>query len=58
MEIFKINGLSFSYPEEKTRQLKNINLSIKEGEFITICGASSSGKSTLLRHLKPIHLAA
>ena len=53
MEIFKINGLSFSYPEEKTRQLKNINLSIKQGEFITICGESSSGKSTLLRHFKP-----
>ncbi|MDY0235337.1 MAG: ATP-binding cassette domain-containing protein [Gudongella sp.] len=53
METFKINGLSFSYPEETTRQLKNINLSIKQGEFITICGESSSGKSTLLRHLKP-----
>lgn len=53
METFKIKGLSFSYPEEKTRQLKNVNLSIKQGEFITICGESSSGKSTLLRHLKP-----
>jgi energy-coupling factor transport system ATP-binding protein len=53
METFKINGLSFSYPEETTRQLKNINLSIKQGEFITICGESSSGKSTLLRHFKP-----
>ncbi len=53
METFKIKGLSFSYPEEMTRQLKNVNLSIKQGEFITICGESSSGKSTLLRHLKP-----
>lgn len=53
METFKIKGLSFSYPEETTRQLKNINLSIKQGEFITICGESSSGKSTLLRHFKP-----
>ena len=53
METFKINNLSFSYPEEKTRQLKNVNLAIKQGEFITICGESSSGKSTLLRHLKP-----
>ncbi len=53
METYKISGLSFSYPEEKTRQLKNIDLSIRQGEFITICGESSSGKSTLLRHLKP-----
>jgi len=53
METFKIRDLSFSYPEEKTRQLKNVNLTIKQGEFVTICGESSSGKSTLLRHLKP-----
>lgn len=53
METFKIKDLSFSYPEEDKRQLKNINLTIKQGEFITICGESSSGKSTLLRHLKP-----
>lgn len=53
METFKIRDLSFSYPEEKTRQLKNVDLTIKQGEFVTICGESSSGKSTLLRHLKP-----
>lgn len=53
METFRIKDLSFSYPEEDKRQLKNINLRIKQGEFITICGESSSGKSTLLRHLKP-----
>jgi NitT/TauT family transport system ATP-binding protein len=29
--------------------LKNINLSIREGEFVSIVGASGSGKSTLLR---------
>jgi len=29
--------------------LKNINMSIREGEFVSIVGASGSGKSTLLR---------
>ena len=28
--------------------LKNINLEIKEGEFVSIMGPSGSGKSTLL----------
>lgn len=31
--------------------LKNINLSVKEGEKIVICGPSGSGKSTLIRCL-------
>lgn len=31
--------------------LKNINLQIKEGEYITVMGASGSGKSTLLYNL-------
>jgi general L-amino acid transport system ATP-binding protein len=29
--------------------LKNINLNIKEGEIIVVCGPSGSGKSTLIR---------
>jgi general L-amino acid transport system ATP-binding protein len=29
--------------------LKNINLDIKEGEIIVVCGPSGSGKSTLIR---------
>ena len=29
--------------------LKNINLEVKEGEIIVVCGPSGSGKSTLIR---------
>ena len=28
--------------------LKNINMSVKEGEIIVVCGPSGSGKSTLI----------
>jgi len=35
MECIEIKNLSFSYPENNGFSLKNINLSIKEGEFIT-----------------------
>ena len=41
-----INGLSYSYNKYQNI-LKNINLNIKEGEFILIQGPSGSGKSTL-----------
>ena len=43
----EIKELSFSYGED-TDILKNINLSIKKGEFIGIKGPSGSGKSTLI----------
>ncbi|CZE49177.1 ABC transporter ATP-binding protein [Campylobacter geochelonis] len=35
----------------KTKVLKNINLNIKNGEFVVLLGASGSGKSTLLKIL-------
>lgn len=52
MEIFRIENLNFTYPEANHKTLKNINLNIKSGEFITLCGLSGCGKTTLLRHLK------
>ena len=53
MESFKIEDLSFSYPNRDKEALKNINLTIKQGEFITICGKSGCGKTTFWRLLKP-----
>ena len=52
MEIFKIIGLSFAYPQHERLALDNINITVRSGEFVTICGKSGCGKSTLLRHLK------
>ena len=52
MELFKIENLSFAYPEDNANTLKNINLTINKGEFVTVCGKSGCGKTTLLRLLK------
>ncbi|WP_162140131.1 amino acid ABC transporter ATP-binding/permease protein [Haploplasma axanthum] len=45
----EIKKLEFKYQEKNI--LKNLNLSIKDKDFIGICGESGSGKSTLLRLL-------
>jgi general L-amino acid transport system ATP-binding protein len=45
--IIQINNLNKWYGE--FHALKNINLNIKEGEIIVVCGPSGSGKSTLIR---------
>nr|XP_051183830.1 ABC transporter C family member 10-like isoform X2 [Lolium perenne] len=44
-----MNSCSFSWDENSSRPtLKNINLLVKAGEKIAICGEVASGKSTLL----------
>lgn len=54
METFRIEELTFTYPVKEKPALKNINLTINQGEFVVICGKSGCGKSTLLRHLKTV----
>lgn len=52
MESFKIENLSFTYPNRDKAALCDINLTVSQGEFITLCGKSGCGKTTLLRLLK------
>ncbi|MHA1110702.1 MAG: ABC transporter ATP-binding protein [Promethearchaeota archaeon] len=49
--MISISNLSFQYNNTKFPALKNINLEIKQGEFILITGKSGCGKTTLLRAL-------
>ena len=46
MSILKFDNLSKSYGD--TPVLKNINLEVKEGEFLVILGFSGTGKTTLI----------
>lgn len=45
MALIKTKNLSYAYEDELS--LKDISLSIKEGEFFGLLGANGSGKSTL-----------
>ncbi|MCK5294562.1 MAG: ATP-binding cassette domain-containing protein, partial [Arcobacteraceae bacterium] len=47
----EINSLKFKYTPDGPTILNDINMHIKQGEFIAIVGSSGSGKSTLLRLL-------
>jgi len=50
MEILKVKNLCKTYGKGNTKveALKNINLTINEGEFAVVVGPSGSGKSTFL----------
>lgn len=52
MELFKIENLSFSYPDAHAKALDRLSLTVNEGEFVVLCGLSGCGKTTLLRLLK------
>ena len=52
MAFFEIRNLTFTYPDQKIPALVDLNFSLKQGEFLVVCGKSGCGKSTLLRHFK------
>jgi energy-coupling factor transport system ATP-binding protein len=51
VSIFKVENLTYYYPEAKKPALQNINTTIEEGEFLLITGGSGCGKSSLARAL-------
>ncbi len=62
MDIVKCSDLNFNYlkndgeQEIKINALKNINISIKKGEFVAVLGHNGSGKSTLSKIINALIL--
>lgn len=53
--MINLENVSFYYKPNK-EILKNINLTIKPGEFVAIIGCNASGKSTLAKHMNGLLL--
>lgn len=52
MEIIRLDNVSYAYnrgQDDETQAVKNVSLSIEEGEFVAVLGHNGSGKSTLAR---------
>ena len=47
-ESIKVEGLSFAYPHSDHYLFKSMNLSVSQGEAISLLGPSGCGKSSLL----------
>lgn len=52
MAYIDLSHVSFSYPQQEKKVLRDISFGVERGEFVAVCGATGSGKSTLLRLLK------
>ena len=54
MESISVKDLTFTYPGRTTKALSDISFSIEAGQFVCLYGRTGSGKSTLMRSLKPV----
>ncbi|MCK9479361.1 MAG: energy-coupling factor transporter ATPase [Firmicutes bacterium] len=54
--MIKTEKLTFNYSGEQPNVLKDIDIEIKNGEFVAVLGHNGSGKSTLAKHFNAILL--
>ena len=53
MAFLEIKDLSFRYPLADKKAVDGLSLSLNRGEILTVLGPTGSGKSTMLRLMKP-----
>ncbi len=53
-EVFQVNHLTFFYPEQPDPVIRDLSLTVEQGEFLVLCGPSGCGKTTLLRQFKSV----
>ena len=54
VEALRLERISFTYPDASTPALREISLTLRQGEMVVIIGASGVGKSTLVKCLNRV----
>ena len=57
MPVIEAKNLVYRYAEDSEPVLKNVSLTVEQGEFVAVLGHNGSGKSTFAKHLNGIFLA-
>ena len=52
MALLQVENLSFTYPGQEKKALRDISFSLPKGSFTLLIGASGCGKTTLLKRIK------
>jgi len=48
--MIKVEDLLYKYDMKEVPVLRNVNMEVKEGEYVAIIGSNGCGKTTLLKH--------
>ena len=48
-DVLRLDGVTYRYPHAPAPALRDVSVSVTEGEFVVAAGLSASGKSTFLR---------
>ena len=49
MSVLTVERLTYRYPDATEPALRDVSLSVEEGELVVVCGLSATGMSTLVR---------
>lgn len=54
VEALRLERVSFTYPDATTPALREVSLTVRQGEMVILMGASGAGKSTLVKCLNRV----
>ena len=50
-EVISAENISFIYDSAESKALNQLSFSVKQGDFILLCGPTGSGKTSLIRSI-------